>query len=198
MLPNGLENEMYPIMLNIDGRKCVVIGGGAVALRKANKLRECGGNVVVISPEFADGFEGFTTVKKEYDRRDLEGAFVVTAATNDKELNRQITADAREMKILAYAVDDAEVSDFILPASKTVGDITVAASTNGKYPYLAKRIRDEISDNIAIYNSILPYLAKERKKILASDTADKKGKLKSLISDESIQELKNKIDNSFK
>ena len=198
MLPNGLENEMYPIMLNIDGRKCVVIGGGAVALRKANKLRECGGNVVVISPEFADGFEGFTTVKKEYDRRDLEGAFVVTAATNDKELNRQITADAREMKILAYAVDDAEVSDFILPASKTVGDITVAASTNGKYPYLAKRIRDEISDNIAIYNSILPYLAKERKKILASGTADKKGELKSLITDESIQELQNKIDNSFK
>ncbi|MBQ3463679.1 MAG: bifunctional precorrin-2 dehydrogenase/sirohydrochlorin ferrochelatase [Clostridia bacterium] len=198
MLPNGLENEMYPIMLNIDGRKCVVIGGGAVALRKANKLRECGGNVVVISPEFADGFEGFTTVKKEYERRDLEGAFVVTAATNDKELNRQITADAREMKILAYAVDDAEVSDFILPASKTVGDITVAASTNGKYPYLAKRIRDEISDNIAIYNSILPYLAKERKKILASDTADKKGELKSLITDESIQELQNKIDNSFK
>ncbi|MBQ3471075.1 MAG: NAD(P)-dependent oxidoreductase, partial [Clostridia bacterium] len=77
MLPNGLVNEMYPIMLNIDGRKCVVIGGGAVALRKANKLRECGGNVVVISPEFADGFEGFTTFKKESDRRDLEGAFVV-------------------------------------------------------------------------------------------------------------------------
>ncbi|MBR0089884.1 MAG: bifunctional precorrin-2 dehydrogenase/sirohydrochlorin ferrochelatase [Clostridia bacterium] len=189
---------MYPIMLNINNKKCVVVGGGAVALRKANKLRECGGNVVVISPEFADGFEGFTTVKKEYDRRDLEGAFVVTAATNDKELNRQITADARKMKILAYAVDDAEVSDFILPASKTVGDITVAASTNGKYPYLAKRIRDEISDNIAIYNSILPYLAKERKKILASDTADKKGELKSLITDESIQELQNKIDNSFK
>ncbi|MBR0027064.1 MAG: hypothetical protein IJP58_00265, partial [Clostridia bacterium] len=114
------------------------------------------------------------------------------------ELNRQITADARKMKILAYAVDDAEVSDFILPASKTVGDITVAASTNGKYPYLAKRIRDEISDNIAIYNSILPYLAKERKKILASGTADKKGELKSLITDESIQELQNKIDNSFK
>ena len=181
---------MYPIMLNINNKKCVVIGGGTVALRKAKKIMECGGNVTVISPEFTDGFNGLNTIQKAYEKTDLNGAFLVTAATDNKELNRQITADARKMKILTYAVDDAEVSDFILPASKTVGDITVAASTNGKYPFLAKRLRDEISENIEFYNSLLPYLAEKRKEILSLDTENKKELLKQLVSDEAIEEAK--------
>ena len=183
---------MYPIMLNINNKKCVVIGGGTVALRKAQKLIECGGTVTVISPQFTDGFDGFNTIQKEYEKTDLVGAFLVTAATDDKALNRQITADAREMKILTYAVDDAEVSDFILPASKTVGDITVAASTNGKYPFLAKRLRDEISENIEFYNSLLPYLTEKRKKILSMGAENKKELLKQLVSDEAIEKAKEK------
>lgn len=181
-------------MLNIKGRKCVVIGGGKVALRKAQKLSECGGSVTVISPEFTDGFSEFNTIQKEYERTDLSGAFLVTAATDDKALNRQITADAREMKILAYAVDDAEASDFILPASKTVGDITVAASTNGKYPFLAKRLRDEISENIEFYNSILPYLAEKRNELLSSDADNKIELLKQLVSDETIEQAMKKYN----
>lgn len=179
-------------MLNINGRKCVVIGGGRVALRKAKKIRECGGSVTVVSPEFIDGFEEFITVKKKYGQSDLEGAFFVTAATDDRELNRKITADARGMNILAYAVDDAEVSDFILPASKTVGDITVAASTNGKFPFLAKRMRDEISENIEFYNSLIPYLTKKRKEILSADAENKKELLKQLVSDEVIERERKK------
>lgn len=185
---------MYPIMLNIDGKKCTVIGGGKVALRKAKKLLECGGDVTVISSGFTDGFDDFNTVGKEYEKSDLLGAFLITAATDDKELNRQITSDAREMKILAYAVDDAEYSDFILPASKTAGDITVAASTNGAYPFLAKRLRDEISRDIEFYNSLLPYLEECRKKILASDREDKKEILKSLVSDEMIELARKDIE----
>lgn len=185
---------MYPVMLNIKGRKCVVIGGGKVALRKAQKLSECGGSVTVISPEFTDGFNGFNTIQKEYEKTDLNGVFLVTAATDDKALNRQITADAHEMKILAYAVDDAEVSDFILPASNTVGDITVAASTNGKYPFLAIRLRDEISENIEFYNSILPYLAEKRNELLSSDADNKIELLKQLVSDETIEQAMKKYN----
>ena len=188
---------MYPIMLNIDNKKCVVVGGGTVALRKAKKLIDCGGNVTVISPEFTDGFDGFNKIQKEYEKTDLNGAFLVTAATDDKKLNRKITADAREMKILAYAVDDMSASDFILPASKTVGDITVAASTNGKYPFLAKRLCDEISENIEFYNSILPYLAEKRKQILASDRDDKKEQLRNLVSDEALGIMPMNISEKF-
>ena len=188
---------MYPIMLNINNKKCVVVGGGKVALRKAQKLIECDGTVTVISPEFTDGFGGFNTIQKEYEKTDLDGAFLVTAATDDKALNHKITADAREMKILAYAVDDADASDFILPASKTAGDITVAASTNGKFPFLAKRLRDEISENIEFYNSLIPYLAEKRKEILSSDAEDKKELLKQLVSDEAIENAV-KIQRSYK
>jgi len=164
---------MYPVMLNLEGRRCVVVGGGRAALMKAARQRECGADVTVISPEFIERFEDFDTKTKKYESSDIKGAFLVTAATGDKVLNRKIAADARERGILIYAVDDPANSDIILPAAAREGDITVTVSTNGGYPYLAKKLRDKFAKEIIPYAALLPKLTAFRSEILKKASSDK-------------------------
>ena len=141
------QSSYYPVCLNISGKKCVVFGGGQVAWRKVRVLLKHGAKVEIISPtlclelvQLADSGE-IKALRRTYVRGDLTGAFVAIAATDDSEINLKIAEEARRKVILVNVVDDVVKSDFILPSFVRRGDITIAVSTAGKSPALARKIR---------------------------------------------------------
>lgn len=144
---NGQSSPYYPISLNVRGRKCVVIGGGQVALRKVRTLLEHGANVEVISPELCAGLgqladkDSIHVLNRVYQEGDLTGAFITIAATDDSSVNQQVIGEARRKAVMINVVDDADNSDFIAPSYLQRGDITIAVSTAGRSPALARKIR---------------------------------------------------------
>lgn len=142
----------YPAMLNLKDKKCVVVGGGHIALRKCLALLECEALVSVISITFIKEFdeldsERVTRIMDTFQTKYIEGCFLVIAATGEKEVNRNIYRYCEENRILINVTDETELCSFIAPAYLRRGDLTISVSTGGKSPALAKRIKDEISEN---------------------------------------------------
>jgi len=142
----------YPVSLNIKDRKCVVVGGGEVALRKVKALLEHGAMVTVISPnlipelvQLAEHGE-ITALNREYQAGDLKDSFLAIAATGDSDTNRQIVREAKNKAVLVNVVDDAENSDFIVPSCLRRGDVTIAVATAGRSPALARKIRARLEE----------------------------------------------------
>jgi len=140
-------NSYYPLFLKVRGRKCVVVGGGEVALRKVEVLLGYGAEVKVISPcvcpELAElgSQNSIRIVERKYQEGDLEDTFVAIAATDDNEINKAVVSEAGQKSVLVNVVDDAEKSDFIVPSYMRRGDITIAVSTSGRSPALARKLR---------------------------------------------------------
>ncbi|MBP6964437.1 MAG: bifunctional precorrin-2 dehydrogenase/sirohydrochlorin ferrochelatase [Armatimonadetes bacterium] len=140
----------YPINLNLSGRTCAVIGGGAVAERKTESLLEYGASVRVVSPDLTPRLAGLKSegriehVESEYRPEHLDGAFLVIGATDDREVNRRISEDARARGIPVNIVDDPELCTFFVPASVRRGDLVISVSTSGSSPSLARTIREEL------------------------------------------------------
>lgn len=132
----------------------MVVGGGSVARRKVRSLLDSGARVEVISLSFDDQLvqrsveEPLRLIKGEYSSQALEGAFLVVGATSDPEVNGRIAADARQRGVLCNIVDKPELSDFVLPAIGKKGELTIAVSTSGKSPALARRLRDQLLETI--------------------------------------------------
>jgi precorrin-2 dehydrogenase/sirohydrochlorin ferrochelatase len=143
----------YPISLNINKRKCVVIGGGMVALRKVRALLECGAYVEVISHEICPELiqlkeKGMVhLICREYMQGDLKDALLAVAATDDSVINKKITKEARRRGLLVNVVDDPLNSDFIVPSYLRRGTVTIAVSTGGNSPALARNIREKLERN---------------------------------------------------
>jgi precorrin-2 dehydrogenase / sirohydrochlorin ferrochelatase len=148
-----LETPFYIACLKLTGRKCLVVGGGDIGLEKAEGLLACGGSVTVLAPEAHPELQALAEEGSiEWDRReyagpeDLEGAFMVIAATNDSEVNIEVYYDAEKRAMLANVVDVPPLCNFILPAIVRTGPLAIAISTAGASPALAKRMKREISD----------------------------------------------------
>ncbi|MFQ5826028.1 MAG: bifunctional precorrin-2 dehydrogenase/sirohydrochlorin ferrochelatase [Dehalococcoidia bacterium] len=130
----------YPVFLNIAGRRCLVIGGGEVAERKVASLLDCGGRVTVISPRLSPGLEekqaqgAIEALARDFQPGDLEGAFLVIAATDDPGVNDKIVREARKRGILINVVDQPGECDFIVPSTVHRGELVVAISTGGQKP----------------------------------------------------------------
>lgn len=184
---------MYPVMLNVQGKKCVVVGGGYVAWRKAVKLFESGANVTVVSPKFCSDFNFASKIQSKYDVKYIKNSFLVIAATDNYDLNKKIADDAKTENILVSLVDKSIESDFVSPSSVTSGDITVAVSTNGKYPMLAKKLCKMISCDISFYNELINILEQYRKIIISKYGDTKTELLERLISEDMIQYAKKDI-----
>lgn len=140
-------NEGYYILVDLRGRRCVVIGGGSLGTRKVDALCRCGAKVYIVAEKFCEILTARTDVviqEKLYEKSDLEGAVLAFACTDNRTLNEQISADCREMRVLCNVVDDAELCDFTIPAVLKRGPIQIAVGTAGASPYLAGRIRDLI------------------------------------------------------
>ncbi len=144
----------YPVMLDLGGRRCVVVGGGEVAEQKVAGLVACGAEVVVIAPQLTERLRAWAEEgrirweARPYRRGDLAGAWLVIAAPEDRATNREVWEDAKAARVWLNAVDDPDHCSFLAPAVYRQGDLVVAVSTSGKAPALAVRIRDAIAGQL--------------------------------------------------
>ena len=186
----------YPIFLELKGRRIVLIGAGAVALRKAQVFLEAGARLVVIAEHVEPALEllceknkNAELVKAPYSKEYLTGATLAVAATNNRQLNKQIYHDCQNIDVLCNVVDDPELCDFFTPAVVKRGDLQIAISTEGVYPayagHIKKKLEDMFTDEHARFLSELECL---RAKILknVTDQAERKTLMGKLADDESF------------
>ncbi len=150
MKKTGKSISYYPVFLNLRGKRCVVAGGGNVALRKVQSLLDCGADIQIIGSRVCAGLSSLAGTgklsvnRKKYEKGDLDGAFAAIAATGDHALNRRIAMEAREKRVLVNVVDDPAACDFIVPSIMRRGDIAIAVSTGGSSPALARKLRSRL------------------------------------------------------
>jgi precorrin-2 dehydrogenase/sirohydrochlorin ferrochelatase len=157
--------KLLPLALNVQDRRCVVFGAGAVARRKAQSLLECGAEVILVAPRFDEAWANLAIEKKTrpYQPGDCEGALLVFACTNDAAVNRQITDEAHALNIPCNAADDGEAGDFHSMAVVRRGDICVGVSTSGGSPALSRHLKEKIGETIGPeYESLLTLLSARR------------------------------------
>lgn len=137
----------YPIFLDLEGVAVLVVGGGPIALRKAAGLAEAGAIVIVIAPDFVDGFASVARriERRRYRSGEAADYQLVITATNDPAVNAQVAADAKKNRVWVNSADDPDNCSFILPAVARRGPVTVAVSTGGASPALASRLRTDIA-----------------------------------------------------
>lgn len=146
----------YPVFLNLTGRRCVIIGGGQIAEGKISKLLDSGAQIIVISPDATQGIRGYADrgqielSLRKYQEGDLKDAFLVVAATNDRVVNQEIFEEAEKSGILLNAVDDMPRCSFIAPSIVEKGPVTVAISTGGASPALARKLRETMEVSSAL------------------------------------------------
>ncbi len=147
-----LETPFYIACLKLTGRRCLVVGGGDIGLEKVEGLLACDGEVVVLAPEIHPDLEALvsegsiTWEKRRYEGiSDLEGSFMVIAATDDSEVNIRVFEDAEQRAMLVNIVDVPPLCNFILPAIVRTGPLAIAISTAGASPALAKRMKRQIA-----------------------------------------------------
>lgn len=193
--------KLFPLMLTIENKNAVVVGGGTVAARKVNDLVERGARVTVIAPDVDPSIIELQVlhpgrieiVHREYSQGDLEGAFIAFSATDDEAVTERVFSEAGERNVLLNAVDDPEHCGFFVPSWFSRGGLVVSVSTSGISPALAARLRREIEDIIPDYiEEILPALHRART-ILKNDqefihlNSESRGKiLKRIVSDDEL------------
>jgi precorrin-2 dehydrogenase len=146
-----LDTPLYIACLKLARRRCVVVGGGAVALEKVEGLLACDGEVTVIAPQAEPALQQYASEgsirweQRQYSGAgDLEGAFMAIAATDDTDVNIAVSEDAERRAMLVNVVDVPPLCNFILPAIVRTGPLAIAISTAGASPALAKRMKREI------------------------------------------------------
>ncbi|MEW9700159.1 bifunctional precorrin-2 dehydrogenase/sirohydrochlorin ferrochelatase [Paenibacillus sp. SI8] len=174
--------HQYPIVLNVQGHSCLIVGGGKIAERKALSLVGAGARVTVLSPECSDGLvemerRGLVVI----DRRTYSPSamldivsnnkgkvpfMLVVAATNRSEVNEAVYKTAIEEGLLVNVVDQPELSSFILPSVVRRGKLVIAVSTGGASPSLGRKIAKELEDAYGDeYESYLDFLSEARLKV---------------------------------
>ena len=144
--------KYYPVFLDIKDKKCVIVGGGEVAARKAGRLIDCGADVFVISPRLSPELAEMEKkdlichIATEYTGHFINDAALVIGATDDEKINTRISQDARSKGIPVNIVDDPKRCSFIPPAMVKRGDLTIAIGTGGKSPALARHLRQELEN----------------------------------------------------
>ncbi len=164
----------YPVFLNLEGKSCIVIGGGEVAERKVLALLDAGAAVTVISPELTERLAGLKRegriahTQRRYQEGDLTGAFIVIAATSDMDVNRKVSGDAGNIPV--NVVDVPALCTFIVPSVVRRGELAMAVSTSGASPALSRSIRKELEDLYPEETGVLlQHLARTRKTLMGSD-----------------------------
>jgi precorrin-2 dehydrogenase/sirohydrochlorin ferrochelatase len=187
---------MFPIFLKLERRHCLVVGAGSVAEGKIKGLLAAGASVQVVAPEANavigkwahDGVLSLRTGR--FQPGDLDGVFLVIAATDSAELNSQVFKEAQSRKVLCNAVDDPQNCDFYYPAVVQRGDLQIAISTNGRSPALAQRLRQELEEQFSPeYAAWITELGEAREELMATsmETEARRKLLHELASRESFQ-----------
>ena len=170
---------MLPLVVNIEGQPAVVIGGGKIACRKIRKLLSAGAVITVVSPRLCSDVQNMVDEKllkwkrKRFSPEDLKGAWIVIAATDDADTNRQV-AQAAEPRQLVNVARPSKAGNVHFPALLQRGKLTVAVSTSGTSPGLAAHIRDELAAVLDdAYAGYLEFLSKCREWIENNVAAEK-------------------------
>lgn len=142
------DKRYYLACLDLERRSCLVVGGGQVALEKVRGLLKCGARVSVVAPRVCEELRELPVeiLERRYHACDLEGRFLVIAATSTRAVNRAVYRDAKARSLLCNVADVPELCSFILPAVLRRDPIAIAVSTGGASPALAQRIRDDIAE----------------------------------------------------
>ena len=147
--------SLFPMFLKLEGRRCLVVGAGSVGQPKIRSLLVARAQVRVIAPQASEAVKGWARAgviqweAREFQISDLEGVFLVVAATASRDVNEAIFREARRQNILCNVVDDPEHCDFYYPAVVRRGDLQFAISTSGHSPALAQRLRQELEAQFA-------------------------------------------------
>ncbi len=165
--------NLYPVNLDINGRRCLIIGGGEVAARKIGPLVSCGAKVTVVSPKVVPVIEKLADGGKiiwhdrAYRKGEIDDAFLVFAATDNREVQRAVLAEAAEKGILINSADDPAASSFHVPARVRRGNFLLTVSTGGGSPALAAKLRKELEAEYGKeYQQLVELLAHIRKIIV--------------------------------
>ncbi len=149
--------KSYPLFLNLEGKDCLVVGGGEVAARKIEALLRRGARVTCVSKEFSKFVKNLgkknrrnLILKVSNGKIKLNRARLVIAATSDRPFNERIARECRRKKIWVNVVDDPELCDFTVPAVLERGPLQIAVSTGGTSPLFAKRLRQELERAIPL------------------------------------------------
>jgi precorrin-2 dehydrogenase / sirohydrochlorin ferrochelatase len=166
---------LLPIFLKLEGRSCLVVGAGAIGEPKIESLLTSGASVRVVAPQASAAVAAWAQAgaiiweAREFNHADLDGVFLVIAATSSRGLNGTVFREAHQRNILCNVVDDPEYCDFYYAAVLRRGDLQVAISTNGQSPALAQRIRSELELQFGPeYGEWLEELGKIRRQLFAS------------------------------
>jgi precorrin-2 dehydrogenase / sirohydrochlorin ferrochelatase len=197
--------NLFPIFVKLADRRCLVIGAGTVGQAKIQSLLDAGAKVRVIAPQ------GTATVKewaelglvtwevREFQPSDIDGSFLVVAATNSSKTNAVIYREAQERNVLCNSVDDPEHCDFYYPAIVRRGDLQIAISTAGKSPALAQRLRRDLEAQFGPeYSNFVNQLGETRKQLLARPLKPEQRKrlLHFLASRHSVSALRKRKENA--
>ena len=164
--------DYYPVFLNLAGKRCVIIGGGTIAQGKIRGLLQAGCQITVISPDATPGIRqaaqrgDITWQQRVYEPGDLEGAFIGVAATNVWHVNRDIYEEAERLGVLLNVVDDPDLCSFIAPSIVKREPVTLAISTGGASPALARKLRETLAHAEALeWADLADVLAQARRVI---------------------------------
>lgn len=196
--PPSPNKEYYPVFLDVAGKRCVVVGGGRVAERKCLSLIKAGAEVTVISPEITRRLEGYREkglirhIGRRYRKGDLRSAFCAIVATDVDETNRKAVADAGIHKVLLNVVDNPSLCAFIVPSVLRRGLLSIAVSTSGASPAMARAIRKELEGRYRDdFSKYLRFLKGIRVRAMADipDKGMRERILKALASAEMVEML---------
>jgi len=186
----------YPIFLELSGRRVVVVGGGAVAVRKAQTLLAAGARLVVVAERIDNMLtvlcrdKNAELIKSKYSKDYLAEAVLAIAATNNHQLNSRIYKDCQELEVLCNVVDEPELCDFFVPAVVKRGDLQIAIGTEGHCPAYAGHIRKKLEEIFTEeHGQFLAELEALRKHIIkdVAEPADRKAMLGKLADDKSFE-----------
>ena len=166
--------KTYPLFALIEDRPCLVVGGGAVGERKVLDLMAAGARVTVVSRELTPDLATLAAqgkirfIQGDFAASHLDGMTLVVGATDDQEVNRQVSAAAQARGLFVNIVDAPELCTFIVPAQVRRGPLTLAISTGGASPALARKVREELEQQFGPdYGRYLRVLQAVREQVLA-------------------------------
>ncbi len=191
----------YPILMDLQGRRVLVVGGGAVAERKALTLLEFGAHVDVVSREISPSLQalfeegGIRWVGRDFEDSHLDGAVLVIAATDEPEANRHVSAACHSRGIPVNVVDQPADCSFIVPAVVRRGDLILAVSTSGRSPALARALREELEKRFGPeYGDFLAVMGSVREHVLSLrlNQADNRALFQKLVQSNLMEALRMK------
>ncbi len=183
--------DYLPLQIPIKDKKCLVVGAGKVALRRARRLLKCGAVVVVVAPQIAEPFyeleklSNLTCIADIYRAKYMQDAFLVAACTDDGAVNDQIYDDAKKLGIIIYTADKRRPDSAVFPAIIDKEGLLISLSTAGSYPLLTKYLKAKIESAVPdfIDKAFIEKLEGERQKLIVTvpDEAERKRQLSAFL-----------------